>query len=124
MELVVDRAGARTVSRKEPGISEQQRIDRVFHALGDPTRRSILERLTRGPVSVSRLAEPLSLTVAAVVQHLRVLEDALLVRTEKTGRVRTCRVHPEGLAIARAWLEARRPQWDRRLDRLGNVLEE
>lgn len=99
-------------------------VDRVFHALGDPTRRAILERLSAGPVSVSRLAEPLGLTLAAVVQHVQVLEESGLVVSEKTGRVRSCRIDPKGLAIAGQWLEDRRPEWDRRFDRLGRFLKE
>jgi DNA-binding transcriptional ArsR family regulator len=98
-------------------------VDRVFQALGDGTRRAMLERLSDRPMSVSRLAEPLGLTLAAVVQHLQVLEEAGLVGTEKVGRVRTCRVEAEGLRAAEAWLRARRPEWDRRLGRLGELLE-
>jgi DNA-binding transcriptional ArsR family regulator len=93
-------------------------IARVFHALGDETRRAILERLSSGPMSVSFLAEPFDMSLAAVVQHLQVLEKAGLVKTEKIGRVRTCRVVPEGLRAAEEWLRSRRPEWDRRLDRL------
>ncbi|HXK03973.1 MAG TPA: metalloregulator ArsR/SmtB family transcription factor [Verrucomicrobiae bacterium] len=103
---------------------QQAKIDRVFHALGDPTRRAILEKLSRGPVSVSQLAEPLELTLAAVVQHLQVLEESNLVQTEKVGRIRTCRLEPAGLAVARRWLEDRRSLWEKRLDRLGDLLEE
>jgi|SRR5271157_212283 len=99
-------------------------IDRVFQALGDPTRRAMMERLTGGPMSVSRLAEPLAITLAAVVQHLQVLEESGLVQTEKIGRVRTCRIEAEGLAAAAHWIEDRRPMWDRRLDRLGDLLAE
>ena len=99
-------------------------IDRVFHALGDATRRAMLERLTLAPMSVSRLAEPFDMSLAAVVQHLQVLEDAGLVVTEKTGRVRSCRVESAGLNLAREWLKARRPEWDRKLDRLGDFLAE
>ena len=103
-------------------------IDRVFHALGDPTRRAMLERLSPGPIStpmsVSRLAEPLDMTLAAVVQHLQVLEEAELVKTEKVGRVRSCRVEAAGLRAAEEWLRARRPEWDRKLDRLGDFLAE
>jgi DNA-binding transcriptional ArsR family regulator len=99
-------------------------IDRVFHALGDPTRRAMLERLSDGPMSVSRLAEPLEMTLAAVVQHLQILEEASLVKTEKTGRVRSCRVEARGLRAAEEWLRARRPEWDRRMDRLGDLLAE
>jgi DNA-binding transcriptional ArsR family regulator len=83
-------------------------IDSVFHALGDPTRRAILEKLSEGPVSVSRLAEPLEITLAAVVQHLQALEESGLVQTEKTGRVRTCRIEPAGLSVAQEWIAARR----------------
>jgi DNA-binding transcriptional ArsR family regulator len=97
-------------------------IDRIFHALGDPTRRAILEQLSHGPVSVSRLAEPLNITLAAVVQHLQVLADSGLVQTEKTGRVRTCRLEPSGFAAARQWLDDRRSIWERGLDSLGALL--
>lgn len=102
----------------------QLNIDRVFHALGDPTRRALMEKLGEGPVSVSRLADPLDITLAAVVQHLQILEESGLVRTEKVGRVRTCRVDPEGLAVAAQWISDRRRAWDRRLDRLGDLLAE
>ncbi len=98
--------------------------DRVFHALGDASRRTILETLSRGPISVSRLAEPLDITLGAVVQHLRVLEDCGLVRTEKLGRVRTCRIEPAGLLPAEHWMRARRSEWERRFDRLGDMLAE
>jgi DNA-binding transcriptional ArsR family regulator len=100
------------------------KIDRVFHALGDPTRRAILEKLSEGPMSVSHLAEPLELTLAAIVQHLQVLEESGLVHTEKTGRVRTCRIEPTGFSVAKQWIEDRRSLWERRLDRLGNLLAE
>jgi DNA-binding transcriptional ArsR family regulator len=99
-------------------------VYRVFHALGDPTRRMILEELTSGPVSVSRLATPLDMSLAAVVQHLQVLEESGLVRTEKLGRVRTCSINPTGLAIAQDWIAVRRSTWEKRLDRLGDVLAE
>src|SRR5437868_41939 len=75
-------------------------VDRVFHALGDPTRRRILDRLSHGPISVSHLAGPLRITLAAVVQHLQILEQSGLVRTEKSGRVRTCSMEPGGLTMA------------------------
>jgi DNA-binding transcriptional ArsR family regulator len=102
----------------------QQRVDRVFQALGDPTRRAILERLSRGPVSVSLLAGPLPISLAAVVQHLQVLEESGVVRTEKVGRVRTCSIAPEGLRVAEQWINDRRTLWERRLDRLGELLGE
>ncbi len=97
-------------------------IDRVFHALGDPTRRAIVEKLAQGPISVSRLAAPLAITLAAVVQHLQVLEQSGLVRTEKAGRVRTCSIEPAGLSAAERWFADRRSVWERRLDRLGEKL--
>ena len=104
--------------RKKPDI------DRVFHALGDSSRRAILEKLSEGPISVSRLAEPLAITLAAVVQHLQVLEESGLVQTEKVGRVRTCRIEPAGLSVAAQWIGDRRSMWERRLDRLGDLLAE
>ncbi len=103
---------------------KKSNIDRVFHALGDPTRRAIVEKLSEGPISVSRLAEPLGITLAAVVQHLQVLEESGLVQTEKVGRVRTCRIEPAGLSVAEQWIGARRSLWERRLDRLGDLLAE
>ena len=99
-------------------------VNRVFHALGDPTRRAILDRLTAGPVSVSRLAEPLGITVTAVAQHLQVLEESGLARTEKTGRVRTCRIEPSGFDALERWIADHRTQWEKRLDRLGQFLIE
>jgi DNA-binding transcriptional ArsR family regulator len=99
-------------------------IDQVFHALGDPTRRRLVERLSRGPASVSDLAEPLGITLAAVVQHLQVLESSGVVRTQKVGRVRTCRIEPAGLDIAAGWIAERKSLWERRLDRLGDILAE
>ncbi len=98
-------------------------IDRIFHALGDPTRRAIVERLSDGPASVSQLALPLNITVTAVGQHLQLLEDAGLVKTEKLGRVRTCSINPAGLAPAKQWIDDRRSLWERRLDRLGDLLK-
>jgi DNA-binding transcriptional ArsR family regulator len=99
-------------------------IDRVFHALGDPTRRAIVERLSVGAMSASRLAIPLDMTVAAVVQHLQILEKSGLVRTTKVGRVRTCRIEPSGLSVAERWIEDRRSLWEKRFDRLGDLLAE
>ena len=97
-------------------------VDRIFHALGDATRRALMEKLSDGPMSVSKLAEPLSISLAAVVQHLQVLEECGLVRTEKTGRVRTCRIEPTGLDAAAEWISARRSRWEQRLDLLGGLL--
>src|SRR3954466_6468420 len=99
-------------------------IDRVFHALGDPTRRAIVEKLSQGPISVSRLAPPLEVTVTAVVQHLKVLEESGLVHTEKAGRVRTCRLETAGFSAVEKWIRDRRSMWERRLDRLGDLLAE
>ena len=104
--------------------NEKATIHRVFHALGDPTRRTIVEKLSEGPLSVSQLALPLNMTLAAVVQHLQILEESGLVRTEKVGRVRTCRVDPAGLAMVERWIGDRRSVWEKRLDRLGNLLAE
>lgn len=99
-------------------------IDRVFQALGDATRRAMLERLSDRPMSVSLLAEPFKMTLAAVVQHLQVLEEAGLVKTEKVGRVRSCRIDTAGLDAGTEWLSARRPEWARRLDRLEELLDD
>ena len=105
-------------------MNAKTNIDRVFHALGDPTRRAIVEKLSMGPISVSRLAEPLNITLAAVVQHLQILEGSGLVHTEKTGRVRTCRIEPAGLSVVEQWISDRRSTWERRFDRLGELLDE
>ena len=99
-------------------------IDRVFHALGDPTRRALVRQLRHGPVSVSNLALPLAITLAAVVQHLQILEESGLVRTEKLGRVRTCSLEPGGLSAAEKWIEDCRTAWERRFDKLGELLSE
>ncbi|SFW82542.1 ArsR/SmtB family transcription factor [Amycolatopsis australiensis] len=97
-------------------------LDLVFRALGDRTRRALVERLVRGPASVSELAEPLTMSLAAVVQHLQVLEAAGIVRSEKTGRVRTCRIEPDALRAGEQWLGRQRTTWESRLDRLGDFL--
>src|SRR5262249_34796706 len=97
-------------------------LDLAFQALADPTRRSMVERLSRGPASVSELAAPLAMTLSAVVQHLAVLEASGLVRSAKAGRVRTCRIEPKALRSAESWIAARRSLWERRLDRLGDYL--
>jgi len=99
-------------------------IDRLFHALGDPTRRAILDRLSEGPLSVSRLATPLEITVTAVAQHLQVLEESGLVHTEKLGRVRTCRIETAGFSALERWVRDHRSMWERRLDRLEDLLTE
>jgi DNA-binding transcriptional ArsR family regulator len=99
-------------------------VDDSFRALAEPTRRAIIERLTRGPASVSDLARPFDITLAAVVQHLQVLEASGFVRSEKIGRVRTCRLEPAGFAPLADWITARRMYMERRFDRLGALLAE
>ena len=99
-------------------------IDQLFHALGDPTRRAILDKLSEGPLSVSQLATPFGITLTAVVQHLQVLEESALVHTEKVGRVRTCRIEPAGFSVLEQWIRDHRSMWERRLDRLGDLLAE
>lgn len=99
-------------------------INRVFQALGDGTRRLLVEQLSAGPLSVSQLAGPLNISLAAVVQHLQILEESGLVHTRKTGRVRTCRLEPAALSAAEKWISDRRSLWERRLDRLGQFLAE
>jgi DNA-binding transcriptional ArsR family regulator len=101
----------------------QSGLDLLFHALGDPARRAIVERLARGPAPVSELARPLPMSLPSVMQHLGVLEAAGLVRTRKVGRVRTCSMVPEALSLAEQWINARRSEWEERLDRLGDYLQ-
>ena len=98
-------------------------LDRAFQALGDPTRRAMVERLARGPASVSELKRPLVMSLPAVMQHLAVLEASGLVLSEKAGRVRTCRINLAALAQAEGWIAERRIEWERRLDRLGDYVE-
>jgi DNA-binding transcriptional ArsR family regulator len=104
--------------------AERNPVDRVFHALADPNRRGIVERLSHGPATVSELAEPLPMSLSAVVQHLKVLQVSGLVSSEKVGRVRTCRIEPTALRPVERWIGARRSSWERRLDRLGEYLGE
>jgi DNA-binding transcriptional ArsR family regulator len=101
---------------------ERQPLDRLFHALSDPTRRRIVERLSVAPAAVCDLAIPFDMTLSAVLQHVQVLEASGLVRTEKVGRVRTCRVEPQALAAAADWFQERRALWEHHLDRLEEVL--
>ena len=103
-------------------LNQSPHLDLVFQALADPTRRVMVERLTRGPASVSALAEPLAMSLPAVMHHLRVLEASGLVRSEKVGRVRTCQIEPVALQSAERWISQRRTSWERRLDRLGHYL--
>jgi DNA-binding transcriptional ArsR family regulator len=104
-------------------LNNQVNLDRVFHALADPTRRAMIERLGRAPASVSELAKPMALSLAAIVQHVQILEASGLVRTEKVGRTRTCRLDSNTLTQVERWLEARRSEWNSHLDRLGDYLE-
>jgi DNA-binding transcriptional ArsR family regulator len=99
-------------------------VGAVLHALGDPTRRSIVERLSERPHSISGLAEPLGVTVTAIGQHLQILEAAGLATTEKVGRVRLCRLRQTGLEVLSEWIFERRSLWEQRLDRLGDLLGE
>src|SRR5450759_3382772 len=103
-------------------LNKAASLDRTFQALADSTRRAILAELTRGPSSVSQLARPLAMSLPAVMQHLTVLEESGLIRSEKTGRVRTCRIEPKALGMAEHWINQRRKEWERRLDRLGEYL--
>ena len=98
-------------------------LDRLFYALADPARRAMVERLSRGPAPVSELAKPLPMSLPAAMQHLDVLAGAGLVRSRKVGRVRTCAIEPQALRQAEDWVSARRIEWERRLDRLGDYLK-
>ena len=98
-------------------------LDLMFQALADPTRRRMVERLTQGSASVSELAAPFDMSLPAVVQHLQVLEQSGLVKTQKVGRVRTCTIDPGALSFAEKWINDRRIGWERRLDRLGTFLD-
>lgn len=103
-------------------LNYQQPLDHMFQALADPTRRAIVDRLCRGPASVTELAKPLSMSLPAVVQHIQVLEASGLVRSQKAGRVRTCRIEAKALRSAEHWIAERRTLWERRLDALGDYL--
>jgi DNA-binding transcriptional ArsR family regulator len=104
-------------------LNQQPSLDRLFHALADPARRAMLQRLTLGPAPVNELARPLPMSLPSAMQHLGVLEDAGLVRSEKVGRVRTCALQPQALSQAEQWINERRTQWEQRLDRLGDYLK-
>jgi len=103
-------------------LKQSDSLDLLFQALADPSRRAIVERLSRGPASVSELARPFSMSLPAVVQHVKVLEVSGLVRSEKVGRVRTCRIEAGALSMAELWIRDRRSTWENRLDRLGDFL--
>jgi DNA-binding transcriptional ArsR family regulator len=104
--------------------NQRQRVDRVLHALAEPNRRAMVERLSRGPASVTELARPLPMSLPAVLQHLEVLEASGLVRSRKAGRVRTCRIEPKALRPVESWVAERRTSAERSLDRLGDYLAE
>lgn len=104
-------------------LNQSPALDLAFQALADPTRRAIVARLARGPASVSELAKPLPMSLPAVMQHLSVLEDARLVRSEKSGRVRTCRIDAAVLREAEIWITERRGEWEQRLDKLGRYID-
>jgi DNA-binding transcriptional ArsR family regulator len=105
-------------------LRADSQLDRTFHALADPARRAMVERLTLGPASVSELAQPLAMSLPAVVQHLAVLQTCGLVASQKAGRVRTCRLEPAGMSLAETWINQRRIDWEARLDRLGAHLRQ
>lgn len=104
-------------------LNESARLDLAFQALADPTRRGMLARLSRAPASVSELAAPYRISLPAVMQHLQLLEASGLVRSEKKGRVRTCRLEPQALATAESWIAEQRALWEGRIDRLEDYLE-
>ena len=104
-------------------INQSSGLDRLFHALADPARRAMVERLSRGPAPVSELARPLPMSLPAAMQHLSVLEAAGLVRSQKVGRVRTCAIEPLALSQAEQWIKARQIEWEDRLDKLGEYLK-
>jgi DNA-binding transcriptional ArsR family regulator len=104
-------------------LNDSHRLDLAYQALADPTRRGMLARLSRSPASVSELARPLAMSLPAVIQHLRLLEASGLVRSEKKGRVRTCRIAPEALAAAEGWIAEQRALWEGRTDRLEDYLQ-
>src|ERR1700758_3493788 len=104
-------------------LNQEDALDLAFQALADPTRRAVVVRLSRGAASVGELARPFAMSLPAVMQHLAMLESSGLVRTEKVGRVRTCRIDPTALSLAEQWISRRRMEWEQRLDRLGDYLE-
>jgi DNA-binding transcriptional ArsR family regulator len=103
-------------------LNDSPALDRAFQALSDPVRRGMLARLSRGSASVSELAAPFSISLPAVLQHLKALQDSGLVRSEKKGRVRTVQLEPKGLSAAESWITERRTEWEAQLDRFENYL--
>jgi DNA-binding transcriptional ArsR family regulator len=104
-------------------VNESTQLDRAFQALSDPVRRGMLAQLSRGPASVSQLAEPFSISLPAILQHLKALEESGLARSEKKGRVRTVRLEPQALSDAESWIAKRRTEWEAQLDRFENYLQ-
>ena len=104
-------------------LNDSPQLNRAFQALSDPVRRGMLARLSRGPASVSQLAEPFSISLPAVLQHLKSLEESGLVRSEKKGRVRTVELQPKALSAAEGWIVERRTEWEAQLDRFENYLQ-
>lgn len=107
----------------KPVLNDSPRLDRAFQALADPVRRGMLARLSRGPASVSQLAEPFTISLPAILQHLKAMEESGLVRSEKRGRVRTVRLEPKTLSVAESWIAERRSEWEAQLDRFENYLQ-
>lgn len=103
-------------------LHQSDQLDLMYQALADASRRAMLDRLSQGPASVSELAQPLDMSLSAVMQHLQVLEASGLVSTRKEGRVRTCRIDPQAMGVAELWISQRRALWERKLDRLGEYL--
>jgi DNA-binding transcriptional ArsR family regulator len=103
-------------------LNDSRQLDRAFQALSDPVRRGMLARLSRGPASVTELAQPFSVSLPAVLQHLKSLEESGLVRSEKKGRVRTVQLQPKALSAAESWITERRVEWEAQLDRFENYL--
>jgi DNA-binding transcriptional ArsR family regulator len=103
-------------------LNQSAQLDQMFQALADPSRRLMVERLCRGSASVSELAKPFEMSLPAVLQHLQVLEQSGLVKTEKVGRVRTCSIDQKAMRNVEQWIATRRATWEKRLDRLGDYL--
>ena len=95
-----------------------ERLNGIFHALSDPTRRAVLSRLGRGPAAISELAEPFDMALPSFMKHVQMLEDSGLIRTRKEGRVRTCAIETKSFAMVESWLAAQKTIWERRTDRL------
>jgi DNA-binding transcriptional ArsR family regulator len=107
----------------KPVLNGSKQLDRAFQALSDPVRRGMLSRLSRGPASVSQLAQPFQISLPAILQHLKALQDCGLVRSEKKGRVRTVQLEPKALSAAESWIAERRTEWEAQLDRFENYVQ-